>query len=154
MFRTICIAAAVVTFGLPVWAAECEGWNTEEFFKAVSPDDAASCLRTGSDAMARSEDGTTPLHYAAAYSNDNPAVLEVLIAAGADLNTRTEDGNTPLHYAADSNDDSAVLEVLIAAGADVNARNEGGELPFDFAEGNYAIKGSKVYWVLNDARFK
>jgi hypothetical protein len=33
------ILAAAVTFGLPVWANECEGWNTREFFKAVSAND-------------------------------------------------------------------------------------------------------------------
>ena len=85
MFRTIFIAAAVVTFGLPVWANECEGWNTREFFKAVSANDVTSCLSAGADVNARDESGWTPLHRAATY-NDNPAVLEVLLAAGADVN--------------------------------------------------------------------
>ena len=59
------ILAAAVTFGLPVWANECEGWNTDGFFKAVSANDVTSCLSAGADVNARTKDGWTPLHLAA-----------------------------------------------------------------------------------------
>jgi len=147
------ILAAAVTFGLPVWANECEGWNTDGFFKAVSANDVTSCLSAGADVNARTESGYTPLHMAAAF-NDNPAVLEVLLAAGADVNARTESGWTPLHMAAWVNLTPAVFEVLLAAGADPTALTEDGRLPFNLAGENPAIKGSKVYWMLNDALFK
>ena len=43
----------------------------------------------------------TPLH-AAAFFNNNPAVIEALIAGGADMKARTKGGKTPFHYAKDN----------------------------------------------------
>ena len=74
MFRTICIAAAFVMFGLPVWAAECRDWSTSEFFTAASAEEVARCLSAGSDVNAKDGSGYTPLHWAAG-GDDTPAIL-------------------------------------------------------------------------------
>jgi len=57
-------------------------------------------------------------------------------------------------FAAGSNTNPDVISVLIKAGADVNARNERGWTALKFAKDNPAIKGTKVYWELNDAQYK
>ena len=60
-------------------------------------------LDAGADPNARDEYGWTPLHRAAAWSNEDPAVVKALVDAGADIEVRDEDDKTPLHYALDSN---------------------------------------------------
>ena len=79
--------------------AGCAGWNTEGFFEAAETVDVERCLAAGADPNARTEFGTTPLHWAAAF-NESPAVIAALLDAGADLKARTERGRTPLHLAA------------------------------------------------------
>lgn len=81
-------------------------------------------------------------------------VVSACIKAGADVNARDVLGFTPLLFAAEYTDNPAVITALIKAGANANAANDDGETPFDLAKGNDAIKGSDVYWALNDARFK
>ena len=110
-------------------------------------------IKAGADLNARAENGKTPLMYAANY-NTNPDVLSVLIKAGADVNLRDGEGSTPLMYAAGFNTNDEVLERLIEAGADISAEDDYGLTIFGYAKENPAIKGTKVYWELNDARYK
>ena len=65
-------------------ALSCEAWNTIEYFRTATVEDVTACLDAGADVAARTDDGYTPLHWAAG-TNDNPAVIEALLAAGADL---------------------------------------------------------------------
>ena len=73
-------------------------------------------MQPGLDLEARSDNKWTPLHLAA-QSNDNPAVVQALIAAGADLEARNDYKETPLHLAKEYNGNPAVREALLAAGA-------------------------------------
>jgi ankyrin repeat protein len=70
------------------------------------------------------------------------------------VNARNVDGLTPLMLAAGFNTNDEVLERLIEAGADISAEDDYGLTIFGYAKENPAIKGTKVYWELNDAQYK
>ena len=81
-------------------------------------------------ANARARGGSTPLHWAASYSQD--AAAKALIEAGADVGATTDQGSTPLHWAANKNAEG-VARLLVAKGADVNARTSKGYTPLHWA---------------------
>lgn len=97
---------------------------------------------------------TDDLLILAAGGNSNSAVIEALIKAKADVNARDKDGVTPLMLAAMLNSNPAVIETLVKASADINARDMSGKTAFDYAEDNPKIKGTPVYWKLNDLMYK
>ena len=112
--------------GATTAAAGCELWNTEQYFKSASLENVKACLEAGADVAASTEDGHTPLHMAAQY-NEDPAIVQALLAAGADLNAKaTKDEHMPLHEAAKSNPNPDVLQALLTAGADPTARDGNG----------------------------
>ena len=74
----------------------------------------------------------TPLHWAAAESND-PEVVSVLVDAGASLEAVSREGRTPLHFAARSNGNLEVLRALLRYEPDVYARNPEGRTPLHLA---------------------
>jgi ankyrin repeat protein len=101
-------------------------------------------LRAGEGLHDRSDDGSTPLHFAAGgdavevfsrksedgfrprlmcpdSTGGSAEVVRVLIEAGAEVDARDESGKTPLMRAV-RRGHLAVVEALIAAGADVDAR--------------------------------
>lgn len=80
--------------------------------------------------------------------------VEALIKTGADVKERDKDGLTVLMHAAWKNENPAVIEALINAGADVKARDIEGRTVFDYAEKNPKIKGTPVYWKLNDLKYQ
>lgn len=80
----------------PVNGADCENWNTKEFFETATPKAVTDCLHARADLNARTKDGATPMHWSAA-GTQNPAVIAALINAGADPNTRTREGGTSGH---------------------------------------------------------
>ena len=84
------------------------------------------------DVNAKDGGGETPLHYAA-YRNENPEILKLLIKAGADVNAKSEIGRTPLLDAAGNNKNPEVITLLIKAGADVNAKSESGWTSLHYA---------------------
>ena len=112
-------AVMATPVGPSAQAAKRPEWNTRAFFEAVTPGDATRRLEAGADLEARAVGDQTPLH-AAAAKTDNPAVVEALLDAGANPAERNERGRTPFYYA---------------------KRNE-------------ALKGTDVYWRLNEARFQ
>ena len=78
----------------PASGADCENWNTKEFFQTATPKAVTACLQAGADLNARNEDGETPLHVATA-ANQKPAAITMLLDAGADPNARDKYGKTP-----------------------------------------------------------
>ena len=46
-----------------------------------------------------------------------------------------------------------MVALLLDRGADATLRDNNGRLPIDLADENKALKGTDVYWQLNDARF-
>lgn len=116
-------------------AADCEDWNSGQFFEVATVTDVERCLAAGAKLETRNPSGATPLHLAAMTSA--PAVVQALINAGSDVNALADYGVTPLHLAALSGS-RAVVQTLIDAGANVNAR--GGACrtitPLDFGRFN------------------
>ena len=89
-------------------------------------------LRHGADVDARTELGTTPLHFAANHNRD-PAAAKTLLDWGANVDARSVTRQTPLHLATEFNSNPRVVGVLVRAGARVNARNLRGETPVHLA---------------------
>lgn len=83
-----------------------------------------SLLRSGADARAKADDGTTALHYAA--YNDDEAAVRALIKARADVNARNDYGSTPLQEAAERANPK-VIQALLKARADVESANPEGQ---------------------------
>ena len=83
--------------------------------------DAIRCLlRHGSPVDLYSEDGATPLDFAAIGHSNYVGTIQVLLDAGADINKpETADGETPLMWAAQGEHIGA-LKFLIQSHADLN----------------------------------
>ena len=105
----------------------------------------------GADPNIRTENGYL-LHWASELGGVE--VVKALLDAGADPQARDEDDSSPLHLAAKSNDDPAVIEALLDAGATPNALDRNGKIPWDLARDREALKGSDVYWRLNDLYYQ
>lgn len=116
----------------PVQTA-CDGWTTEEFWRAVDPATVRGCISRGYSVHDRSLfKNATPLHWAAAVSEE-PEVVSVLVEAGASLEAVSDNGRTPLHFAARSNGNLEVLRALLRYEPDVYARNPEGRTPLHLA---------------------
>ena len=81
------------------------------------------------------------------------AVVTALLEAGANPNARDENGQTTLHRAAEYST-PAIVAALLKAGADPATKDEKGRTAWDLAKKNPSLKGTDVYWQLNEARFK
>ena len=46
------------------------------------------------------------------------------------------------------------VKILLDAGADASVKGTDGMTAWDYAENNEKLKGTDVYWILNEARFK
>lgn len=106
---TLALATVLSLAFTPLAAQEtnCDGWMSSDrevrnqFWEAVTLETVADCLNSDSDVNARTENGYTPLHFAAALA-DNPDVLTVLLDAGADGTAVNSDGETPFDLAKDN----------------------------------------------------
>ena len=87
--------------------------------------DVERCLAQGRNAIARGEDGNTPLHYAAA-GNVSHAVVELLLDHHADPAATGKDGAIPLHATAVNDNGYIFIELLLGRGIDLESRDEYG----------------------------
>jgi uncharacterized protein len=99
-----------------------------------------------SAAIAWSEDGFTPLHFAAFFGH--PEAAKLLTERGADLEARSTNEQfafdaTPLHSAAAAGQ-REVCKILLDAGADVNAVQHGGYTPLIDAAQNGNLELAKL----------
>ena len=128
-------------------APTCEQWNTEEFFGVASVEDVTACLAAGANVQARTEDGHTPLHHAAAL-NEHPEVVEVLLVAGTNVDPRNERGDTPLMRAGFRVEPRlSIVESLLTAGANPKARNSYGRTALHYAAAVW--KGPEIVALLS-----
>lgn len=154
MLAPALLAACMVAAPARAAGVSCEAWNTGAFFERAAASDVSRCLKAGAKVSARDKDGWVPLHVAAWFSK-TPAVVTALLAVEAKVNARDGDGWTPLHRAARfSKNVEVVKTLLLAAGAEPAARDNAGKTPWHYAEENADLKGTGVYWRLNDGRFR
>ncbi len=96
------------------------------------------------------EDWNTEVFFQRAGAADVSRCLK----AGADVTARDENGWTPLHKAAGDSTTPAIVTALLKAGADPAARDKRGKTPWDYIKADSPLKGTDVYWRLNDGRFR
>lgn len=85
---------------------------------------ARELINRRTDANVAHADGTTPLHWAVYYNDEN--LLQRLIRAGAEVTVRNEYGATPLSQAAIIAN-PAIIKRLLNAGADVDELGADGQ---------------------------
>ena len=89
------------------------------------------------------------------FEDATAADVSRCLKAGASTSARNKAGLTPLHWAAELSENVEVVKtLLLAAGAEPAARDNAGKTPWHYAEENAALKGTEVYWRLNDGRFR
>ena len=136
-------------------------------------------LDAGADAAARDETGKTPRDYiegnpalagtdvagrlagiscedwntARFFEHADMGTVSRCLSEGAEVTARGEGEATPLHFAASRSANPAVVEALLDAGADASATDSQGRVPWEHARENAALKGTDVYWRLNEERF-
>ncbi|MDA9950023.1 ankyrin repeat domain-containing protein [Paracoccaceae bacterium] len=138
------IIALLLTFGSQA-GAECGNLCDKDWWKTSTAVGVQAELDGGADVTARTEYGSTPLHYAA--RDGTPANIQVLLAAGADVMARNEFGLTPLHWVALAGT-PANIQSLLDAGADLMARDSSGETPLHRAAQCFLCKAGVIQILL------
>ena len=122
-------------------------------FNNANPEILELLVRHGADIEALSGFGGTPLLHAS--GNSNPAMVETLLRLGANVDVRFDDaGWTALHVAASRDSTSPkTIELLLDAGVDPSIKDTKGRTPFEVIGEDSELRGTDVYWRLNEARF-
>ena len=95
--------------------------------QAVTVSVVETLLEAGADPMARDQDGDTPLHIAADWTDD-VAIIDALLAAGADLTAENQDGSRPVDFAWDIVGTEAYWRLVVPEGTLVPGRTFTGSL--------------------------
>ncbi|CAL8117034.1 unnamed protein product [Orchesella dallaii] len=112
--------------GETVLLSAIKGGRSEEFLRKL--------IKFGADFTVMNTQGSTALHYAAAWTN--LPTLKLLISLGCDVNAKNALGNTPIHEVFLENCGNKAHEIvceLVNKRANVNLKNIHGELPIDLA---------------------
>lgn len=116
------------------YGLECDLRLTRQFWVKSTAAGIKRCfLGAGADVNARSKDGRTALHLAAAYNSAGN--VQMLLGASANIDARDIGGQTALHWAV-RNGSAGIAQVLLDAGADVNARDIVGRTALHWAARN------------------
>jgi len=110
------------------------------------------------------EEYETPLEYQEnapimiAARTPHPGVIKLLLEFGADVNLAERLYSysphlSPLIEAARYNSNPEVVKILIEAGANPKVVDIYGKKAIDYADENIALRGTDVYWELNDRSF-
>lgn len=137
--RRSTLFGCALNFLAPVAFAEqnCDSLLSSEIYRSDAPVQVAA-LAADCDMSARDERGWTPLHFAAAYSDDADLVREFL-QLGADIEATTLDDREtvgvrelmkPIHVAASFATSPGVISVLVNRGAEIDARLPGDDCWF------------------------
>ncbi|MYJ94635.1 MAG: hypothetical protein F4053_03295 [Proteobacteria bacterium] len=95
----------------PAWYSD-DSEVRETFWSYATPEHVLGCLDAGADLHARDgEFGATPLHWAAAFTQ-NLAVVTALLDAGAESDSRNDDGDTPLDVALKAGRPAEIIATL------------------------------------------
>ena len=80
--------------------------------------------------------------------------IKSIINAGAKINIRENaEGKTPLMVAA-AESNQEIIKFLLSQGADGSLKDSNEKTAFDYAENNYLLEDTEVYWDLNDAQYQ
>lgn len=93
-------------------------------------DQVKSLIEQGADIEAKTDNGSTPLHWAAASGHTD--VANLLLEKGADIEAKDRGGWTPLHWAA-ANGQTDIANLLLEKGADIDAKTNDGKTPLHLA---------------------
>ena len=116
---------------------------------AKTPEVISLLLDKGADIEARNESGLTPI-----FGAETPEVISLFLDRGADIEARSDNGYSPLHVAAAHSKTPEIISLLLDRGANAKAQDNEGKTPFAYAKENEHLKGTDVYWRLNEAKYK
>ncbi len=106
----------------------------------------------GADIHARTDYGLTAL-MTASSNNDTPEVIQVLLDNGADVNAReVVYERTALMFALMNTSNPEVIKVLVNYIIKQGIEVDWNEI-WELAQDNEDLKGTPVYWKINDLRF-
>ena len=107
-----------------------------------NPDVVESLLKMGASVSARSNQGATPLHYAAA-ATQHQRTIRLLLQYGSDINAIDIGGHTPLHWAAFLNLNARIVRILLDHGANYKIQARTGT-SLHYAAAGWATTNIKV----------